>query len=117
MSAKWSTQVLGNRPNFGELLKDEFTVVLLRGKNTFGDLIYCYLKITFPDLEKLEAALKGDVNFNASDFGTVVAAGKGEPSDEVKAEIATIYPMLQAHVTTKPVPQEIPTEKKNWDEY
>lgn len=117
MSAKWSTQVLGNKPNFGELLKDEFTVVLLRGKNTFGDLIYCYLKITFPDLEKLESALKGDVNFNASDYGTVVAAGKGEPSDEIKAEIATTYPMLQAATAPTLDSQIIPKEKKAWDEY
>ncbi len=124
MSTKWSTEVLGKggKPDFAALLKDEFTVILLRGKNVFGDLIYCYLKITFADIDKLQAAIEGSTTFNISDFGSVIAAGKGEPTDEVQAEVAMAYPLLD-----KPKPIVTPAndsapvapkqEKKAWDEY
>lgn len=118
---KWSTEVLGKNgaPDFGALLKDELTVVLLQGKNVFGDMIYCYVQLTFPDLQRLQTALTLDESFNPSDFGTVVAAGKGEPPEEVKAEIATTYKVL-SKANTKPaasVPAAAPAEKKSWDEY
>lgn len=103
-------------PDFGALLKDDYTVILLQGKNVFGDMIYCYLKITFPDIEKLQGALALDESFNPSDFGTVVAAGKGEPPEEVKAEIATTYSVFQ-QPAAKQSAAPIPKEKKNWDEY
>lgn len=122
MSTKWSTEVLGKggKPDFAALLKDEFTVILLRGKNVFGDMIYCYLKITFADIAKLQEAIDGTTTFNISDFGSVIAAGKGEPTSEVQAEIALAYPMLEkpkpivTPSTEAPAP---PKEKKAWDEY
>jgi hypothetical protein len=121
MSTKWSTEVLGNggKTDFASLLKNESTVILLRGKNVFGDMIFCYLKITYGDIEKLQAAAEGTERFNISDFGTVIAAGKGEPNAEVQAEIAVAYPMLEkpkALFGKPPVP-ETPQEKKAWDEY
>lgn len=117
MSAKWNSQVLGKSSvDFGELLKDEYVVTLLQGKNAFGDMIYCYLKVILPNLAKLQAALTGGKNFNPSDFGEVIAAGKGVPPDDVRAEIALTYPMLEKpRVIQGPPP--IPTEKKAWDEY
>lgn len=103
--------------NFGELLKDEYAVVLLQGKNVFGDMIYCYVKVNLPNMEKLQAALKMNGNFTPSDFGEVIAAAKGVPTPEVRAEISRLYPMLE-----KPHPIQHPvavaaTEKKAWDEY
>ena len=122
MSTKWSTQVLGQSsgsPNFGELLKDEYALIFLQGKNTFGDLVYCYVKVILPDIDKMHAILQADAGFHPSDFGTVVAAGKGDPTDEVKAELALTYPML-----AQPKPINLPNlpppatiEKKAWDEY
>jgi len=119
MSTKWSSQVLGKSgtPNFGDLLKDEFSVVLLQGKNTFGNMIYCYLKVNFPNVEKLQAALKSDASFTPSDFGEVIAAGLDNPPEEVKAEVALIYPMI---AKSAPAPANVvvaPVEKKAWDEY
>ena len=121
MSAKWSSQVIGKTgTDFGELLKDEYAVILLQGKNVFGDMIYCYLKVGLHEINKLNAALNGDTSFNISDYGTVVAAGKGLPTEEVKAEIAITYPMLAQPKVMKLPAAETPAkpeEKKNWDEY
>ena len=118
MSAKWSSQVLGKTAvNFGELLKDEFVVILLQGKNVFGDMIYCYVKATYLNVEKLQAALKAGQNFNPSDFGEVLAAGKGFPTDEVKAEIGQLYPMLETPRMVHEPAAGGNFEKKAWDEY
>ncbi len=120
MSTKWSSQVLGKGGvDFGSLLKDEFSVVLLQGKNTFGDMIYCYVKVIVPNMEKLQTALQSSASFNPSDFGEVIAAGKGAPPDEVRAEIARTYPMLEkAKMMQNAVAKAAPaTEKKAWDEY
>lgn len=126
MSTKWSAETLGKnggKPDFGALLKDESRIMLLRGKNVFGDFVYCYLKIAMPDIAKLDAAIAGEGNFNLSDFGTVLAAGKGEPPAEVKAEIAQTYPTIAPMKTedsTDAIAAEIPVapaEKKGWDEY
>lgn len=126
MSAKWSSQVLGKQgaAAFGDLLKDEYAVVLLQGKNVFGDMIYCYVKVALPDIDRLQGALKSDASFNASDFGTVVAAGKGDPPDEVRAEIAVTYKVLDKPLPVRPpaaqgAPENPPpdAEKKKWDEY
>lgn len=122
MSTKWSTEVLGKGggTDFASLLKDESTIILLRGKNVFGDFVYCYLKINYPDIERLKTAIAENQRFNISDFGSVLAAGKGEPSDEVKTEIAGAYPMLdqpKSLLPDAPESKAAPLEKKNWDEY
>lgn len=118
MSAKWSSSILKKSGvDFGELLKDEYAVIMLQGKNTFGDMIYCFLKVALPDIQRLQLALQAGKGFNASDYGTVVAAGKGEPPDDVKAEIALNYPMLESPRPMHIPPAAVPTEKKAWDEY
>jgi len=124
MSTKWSAETLSKngKPDFASLLKDEYKIMLLRGKNVFGDFVYCYLKISMSDISKLEAAIKGDANFNLHDFGTVLAAGKGEPTADVIAEIDASYPSVgaaeAADAPGSAAPAEVkPLEKKNWDEY
>lgn len=119
MAAKWSTKDIAKNvvPDFGELLKDEFAVVLLQGKNTFGDMIYCYLKVALRDVRRLQAALQTPTSFTASDYGSVVAAGKGEPTAEVKAEIASTYKVLKQVQSMRPPSEVSPDEKKAWDEY
>ena len=76
-----------------EDLDEIWFILLLRGQKFFGDKIYSYLKITIAGIDSDSKPPCGKAkNFNPSDFGTVIAAGKGEPTDEVKAEIATMYP-------------------------
>ena len=128
MSTKWSAETLGKnggKPDFGALLKDESRILLLRGKNIFGDFVYCYLKIAYPEIKRLEEAMDSteEGTFNLNDYGTILAAGKGEPPPEVKAEIATTYPTLGAQdISASDAPgnasaSAAPPEKKNWDEY
>lgn len=124
MSTKWNSQTASKASettDFGALFKDEFAVILLQGKNVFGDTIYSYVKVGMSEIKNLYAALRSGENFNPSDFGSVVAAGKGEPPPEVRAEMANSYKMLEP---IKPAlfpgggaPPEFPAEKKAWDEY
>jgi hypothetical protein len=119
MSTKWSTKILtkNGSTDFGELLKDEYAVVLLQGKNVFGDMIYCYLKVALPDIDRLKIALQTDAQFTASDYGTVIAAGKGEPPEEVRNEIGAAYPMFEQPRPIRPPAAVVSGEKKAWDEY
>lgn len=120
MTSQWNTRAFtskdGSGKDFSELLKDEFGVILMQGKNSFGDRIYCYVKVALPDVRRLQDAIKSGANFNPSDYGTVIAAGKGEPTDEVKAEISSMYKILD---NPRPFasPAAPPPEPKAWDEY
>ena len=103
-----------------EEYENETGVLLLYGKNSFGDKVYSYLEITIPNLRKLKDASVSGKGFNPSDFGKVIAAGRGEPSDEVRAEISSTYQVMNNRgEPQKPAAPSapIPTEKKGWDEY
>jgi hypothetical protein len=122
MTSKWSDSGTSNKPDFSEFFKEEYGVILLRGKNSFGDFIYSYIKVSFNNIDRLQHSLRNQLPFNPSDFGEVIAAGTGEPSDEVKAEIAAQYPMAGG----KPAPgapkaqdpvMPIKAAQKAWDEY
>lgn len=116
-----TTQATGQSPDFGELFKEDFAVLLLRGKNAFGTLIYSYVKVSLPNIKRLYESLQSGAQFNASDFGEVVAAGTGDPTDEVKAEIASQYPMLDQNQMASTIASTpdiaAPIAKKAWDDY
>lgn len=75
-------------------LGEEDIVVLLSGFNNFGDKIYNYIKMKFKDYDALRGAIKGGGRFDIHEFGEVIAAGKGMPTPEVKAEMAAQYKMI-----------------------
>ena len=107
---------------FDELFKDEYAVMLLQGRNSFGDMIFSYIKVTLPNIKLLYAALNSGEDFTPSDFGTIVASGKGKPSDELRKEMEDTYNMLQssAPATLQPAASSvnpITIQKKAWDEY
>jgi len=132
MSTKWNTQNLGQgqgnpsqgagKTDFDALFKDEYVILFFQGKNSFGDLVYCYVKVMYPEMDAMNAALQSGNNYNPGDYGTVIAAGKGDPTDEVKAELAITYPMFDQmravnYATSPASPAPAPQEKKEWDEY
>jgi len=98
-------------------LDNEFVVLLLRGKNSFGDKIFSYVKIHLPNLPRLKSAIVSGGGFNPSDFGEVVAAGRGEPTEEIKAELAATYKVFEGQTSGGVTSNPTPTPQKSWDEY
>lgn len=65
-------------------------VLLVRGESPEGKKIYAYLAIRADKLESfMEAQKKG--TFYPEDYGIVLDAGEGEPSDEVKLTMTKEY--------------------------
>lgn len=77
-----------------EKLGEEDIVVLLGGFNNFGDKIYNYIKMQFKDYDELREQIKAGGRFDVRGYGEVIAAGKGDPTAEVKAEVASQYKMI-----------------------
>jgi len=73
---------------------NEEVVVLLMGFNNFGDKIYNYIKIKFRDYFTMRDNIKKGGKFETRDFGEVIAAGKDDPTPEVRAEIESQYKFL-----------------------
>jgi hypothetical protein len=96
---EWITQALGDvtfspeRKTTESDLMDE-VVILLQGKNFFGDEIYTYVKLDLNGFRALRDAMINGTDFIPSDFGTVVAAGRGEPSKELRDEMRVQYKMI-----------------------
>ena len=77
---------------FEKIAADFDRIQLIRGKNVFGDRIYAYMRISLFQIKRLELAIDGSGTFNLSEYGVIIAAGKGEPSAEVKRGVALSYP-------------------------
>lgn len=111
MSNKWSSRALSKRfhpDQLDEASLNEKGVILMQGRNVFGDQVYSYLELTVRKAIELKAHLDEGKEFNPSDFGTVVAAGKGQPSEELKAEMAATYHLIDAPTVKKPAPPKAP---------
>jgi hypothetical protein len=120
MSTQWNTRSLSDRVGdviINERLGAETVVILMRGKNPFGDRIYSYLKLTLGDLKRMQTAVAQGAPFNPSDFGSVVAAGRGEPTPEIRAEIESLYRVVDGASGAEQKAAAAPTQKKAWDEY
>lgn len=90
------------------LMKDE-VVILLQGQNNLQSDIFCYLKLTLTHLIELKRAMLEGRAFMPSDYGTVLAAGQGEPSQELRSEMAVTHRMVD-----RPAPKSTqqPTKQK-----
>src|ERR1700733_15112626 len=65
-------------------------ILLVRGESPDGKKIYAYLGIRADKLEAfMEAQKQG--TFYPEDFGIVIEAGEGEPTDEVKKKMTEEY--------------------------
>ena len=77
-------------------------VILLQGKNRNGDEIYSYLKLLMSSVFELRDAIITRRDFSPSDFGDVLAAGLGEPSPELRSEMAVKYDLVDMKPQAKP---------------
>ncbi len=117
MSTQWNTKSIGKNLDLMQngLLEEEI-VILLNGKNSFGNRIYSFLKLKLKDAMRIHTAIQEGEQFNPSDYGTVVAAGTGDPPDDVRMEIASQYKFV--NTTRGIVPADtVKLEEKPWDEY
>jgi Domain of unknown function (DUF2610) len=81
----------GTPPKIPEDLLDEEVVILMNGQNVSNEKVFAFLQLTLRNIRALKEAIDRDDSFMPSEFGTVLAAGTGEPSDELRAKMAAIY--------------------------
>jgi hypothetical protein len=74
-----------------ETLSREEIVMLMQGKNENGERIFCYLQLSVLQLRELKNRIVHGENFQPSDFGAVLVSGSGDPSEELRAEMAAKY--------------------------
>jgi len=102
MTDKWITKSIGGgitadkltEPHIDENLLDELAVILIQGTNLFGDEIYSYVQMTLRNMREFSKKMRARESFKPSDFGTVLQAGRGEPPQDVRSEMAATYKMI-----------------------
>jgi hypothetical protein len=95
---------------------NEKVVILMQGKNVFGDAIYSYVQLTLRNLQDLKDSLTGKQNISPSDYGTVVAAGTGEPDQELRSEMAIRYNMVDVPSSIQAQPSNMAEPTGMWDD-
>ncbi len=120
MTNTWKTGAFSKNSTavaIDDALLEEKVVILLQGKNVFGDLIYTYLRLSLKSLQQLRDKMRKNDNFMPAEYGEVLAAGKGEPSNELKSEMAVTYNMIDV---PRPKANEQPSfaapQPKLWDD-
>ncbi len=98
---------------------NEKVVVLLQGKNIYGDPIFTYLQLTLKSLIALRDKMLSRADFMPAEYGTVLAAGKGDPSTELRSEMAVTHNMIDvpkpAAPANAPHAYAVP-QPKLWDD-
>ena len=102
-------------PDLTEDELNELVVVLVVGKNVFGDDIFSYVQLPLIRFKEMAVKMVRNENFKSSDYGTVLAAGRGLPSVEMKKEMADNYNMYDIEPISsgedKPAPDAKPFMK------
>lgn len=69
-------------------LLEQPVVILLQGLNIWGSRVFSYVRMTLFQLQELKDSMDGGASFNPAAFGEVLAAGQGDPSPELRREMA-----------------------------
>jgi hypothetical protein len=97
MNISWKTGALSKNSTHVELddtLLNEKVVILLQGKNLYGDGIFTYLQLTLKSLQQLRDKMRKNEDFMPAEYGEVLTAGKGEPTAEMRSEMAITHNMI-----------------------
>lgn len=102
--SRWRTRALSVNAgsNAADIDDEEMMLLLIEGTNPFGDQIYCYLELPYKNYKDLKPKMLHKERYNPRDFGRVVAAGLGIPSDDVKAEIKEEFGFVPISVNEPP---------------
>ncbi len=120
MSTTWKTSAFSKNSTpveLDEALLKEKVVILLQGKNVYGDPIFTYLQLTLASLQQLRDKMRQAKDFMPAEYGEVLAAGKGEPSPEMRSEMAVTHNMIDVPrpKTAAPPSYAVP-QPKLWDD-
>jgi hypothetical protein len=113
---EWNKKALGDPLGADSLeISDEVlekeAVILAEGLNMFGDQVYSYLKFPMRNFIRLRDAMAAGENFTPSDYGTVIAAGRGEPPQELKDEMRIQYGLVDTPKPEQKAPPPISAPK------
>lgn len=120
MSVTWKTSAYSKNSTPLELdeeLLSEKVVILLQGKNIYGDGIFTYLQLSLKSLQQLRDKMRKMEDFMPAEYGEVLAAGKGEPGPEMRSEMALTHNMIDVPrpKATAPASYAVP-QPKLWDD-
>jgi len=121
MNTTWKTSAFSKNSTPVELddqLLAEKVVILLQGKNVYGDQIFTYLQLTLRSLQLLRDKMRKTEDFMPAEYGTVLAAGKGEPTAELRSEMAVTHNMVDVprpKASAAPPSYAVP-QPKLWDD-
>ncbi|MFM9890186.1 MAG: hypothetical protein ACKVOE_06030 [Rickettsiales bacterium] len=120
MNTTWKTGAYSKNSTPVELddaLLAEKVVILLQGRNIYGDAIFTYLQLTLKSLQQLRDKMRKSEDFMPAEYGTVLAAGRGEPSAEMRSEMAVTHNMIDVpRPKAAPPPGYAVPQPKLWDD-
>ncbi|MBN8531539.1 MAG: hypothetical protein J0L97_06730 [Alphaproteobacteria bacterium] len=110
----WVATAMGMRGTLDdEELEREEVVLLVQGNNLFDQRIFCYVRVPYFSLKDIKHRMDRGENFDLREYGEVLAAGIGEPSDEIKNEIAEEFEMFPVSARAPDVEQEEIVEEED----
>lgn len=107
MAGSWVSKALGKTQavdNLGSSTHDLLTMLLVLGRNTFGDEIYTYIRLPMQRIDEVKDKLAEGGNFMPSQYGSVVAAGRGKPTPEITEEVG--IPEFMLYFKPKSLPNQ-----------
>ncbi len=120
MSTTWKTSAFSKNSTPVELdeeLLNEKVVILLQGKNVYNDPIFTYLQLTLKSLQQLRDKMRKGDDFMPAEYGTVLTAGRGEPSAEMRSEMAVTHNMIDVPRAKAVAPPSYAVpQPKLWDD-
>lgn len=93
-STKNIDNIGGQNPLDDPVLAKKDVVILVQGKNVNHEIIYCYLKISLEIYPLIRTFLETGAEFNLVDYGEVILAGTGKPSNRQQKGMRMVYDMI-----------------------
>lgn len=100
-------------------------VIFLRGKNSFGDPIWSYLKLTVRSFAEMQKRIQNGEQFHPSEFGEMLYAGQNEPPQDIRDYMQQTYDLVDMKMPDagdELIPQPVPSlwnddedEEIDWD--